>query len=128
MLDIDFLTARAPFCGTVIYRYRSGLLRSEVFSLVEELSRRTGGMHAGYDCDELIARWHDTEAFWPGIRVCELPASAAGVSPFRRMQQLFATAPGQPTIILMRAANYNQGRHAGTLVIEETVVSPRTIR
>jgi hypothetical protein len=127
MLDIELLTERAPFDGTVIYRYRSGILRPAVFALIEELSCRSGEFHSSYTCNDLVNKWHDTEAFFPGIRICELPEPRFALHQFKLLKPQFCVEPGQPTFILMRVANYNKGPHPGTLVINEPIVSARNI-
>lgn len=127
MLDIEFLTKRMPFAGAVIYRYRSGLLRPAVLQFVEERSSWTGEMFSSYDCDDLILRWCDTEALWSGIRVCDMPEARAAAPLFKELRPLFGIEPGQPTIILMRAAKYNEGHHSGAVVVDEALVSTQNL-
>lgn len=126
MLDIEFLSKREPFTGTVIYRYRSGLLRPEFFRLVDALSRRAGEVHSFFDPSELIQTWHSAPLF-AGIRICDLPGTAAGASWFSSLRPLFESAPEQPTLIIARMGKANEGGLSGVTVVDEPMVSVRNI-
>lgn len=127
MLDVEFLTKRDPFHGTVLYRYRSGILRSAVFDLIRELSDHSGGTCSLYDSDNLALNWSNDQSFFPGVRICDLPAPQAAQRLFKRLKPLLSTPPSEPTIILMRASAYNKGKFPGVLLFEEPVITAENI-
>lgn len=127
MLDIEFLSKRDPFHGTVFYRYRSGILRPAIFDLIRELSDRSGGICSLYESDDLALNWSNDQPFFPGIRICDLPAPQAARHLFKRLKPLLSTPPGEPTIILMRASSYNEGKFPGVLLVEEPVIAAENI-
>lgn len=127
MLDVEFLTKRDPFHGTVFYRYRSGILRPAIFDLIRELSDRSGGTCSRYESDDLALNWSNDQPFFPGIRICDLPAPQAARHLFKRLKPLLSTPPGEPTIILMRASAYNKGKFPGVLLVEEPVIAAENI-
>lgn len=127
MLDIEFLTKRDPFHGTVFYRYRSGILRPAIFDLIRELSDGSGGICSLYESDDLALNWSNDQPFFPGIRICDLPAPQAARHLFKRLKPLLSTPPGEPTIILMRASAYNKGKFPGVQLVEEPIIAAENI-
>jgi hypothetical protein len=129
VLDIDLLAERAPFAGVVIYRYKTGFLRPAVLQLIEELSGRAGTMYSAYEVSDLVRRWNEAEAetFFPGIRVCDLGEPRLAHRGFGKLKPLFSVEAGQPTIIMLPFAKYNDGFHPGALVVDEPVVTERNI-
>lgn len=54
MRDLDFLTDRPAFAGTLIYRYRTGILRPQVRAALAEIASGEGNELAGCERDELV--------------------------------------------------------------------------
>src|SRR3712207_1941005 len=134
MLDIDYLLKRPRVDRTIIYRYRSGILRPQLRAALSGLASKTGAMLAGCGpsglSDALLGL-----SLLETITVCDWSEADGSLwrSPPDDLLTLLAS-PGGASVALFVPANAPLLRHgawpqieAACFVIEEPRVTRETL-
>lgn len=129
--DIDFISSPTALPQLLVYRYRSGLLKSRMLAVLQQLGDSAGFPLATVSPDEDIGTGWFAPALFDAGRFYEVSRDTdADRARYRTLKRVLHELPAVPTVIFVRDELFDYGsvRAEGAVIVEEPLIDVQNIR